>query len=505
MSILSFMKDHGYIFETGLSGHCSYGPFGKEIKNNIENFFRQYFKSDGFDEFQTPTVYRQEVWEKSGHWNKFKDYQIKNKDGKTFKLDQVIDQYFKNYSNSDPSEHINQKDYITPEGHLKIIKIIETINKENIKINLDPYMIPTSNEMIPIIESSDTEWPYRQLMMVSNSGGSSVGLRPETATATFVNYPQLLSYYNNQLTIKIFQIGTSFRNELQTSNYILRSREFTQAEFQVILGEKEKPEWLESHSDAMLEMDKISVNLDVNNEPTIETVIGKMEFNNPIFKYYLALTYKSFVDIGLDPSKIRLHKHLENEMAFYALDAYDIEVNLIGFDWTEVAGIHDRGSYDLDCHFPLTKKQIKKKQTNPNIIEIAVGIDRLFYSMIDNLYQKKTIKEGKTMLNIPYHLAPIEIGIFPLLNKPVELVEIAQKLHQSLKKEFRTYYSKSGSIGTRYLKAAIKGIPYCLTIDHQTIEDQTVTMRDRDSEKQERIHLDDIKEKLRTILFICFR
>jgi len=435
----SFLKNFHYIWETGLAGHYTYAPLGKKIKNNLENHLRREFQFYDFEEVETPIIFKKEVWEHSGHWDKFQDPVIYTKSGKCHRIDKLL-------------EERNPKiDYSSLKTE-QILSILSSLNEDEkeLEFKQDPLQVKDAIE-------------YQSLMIRSISGRQEVGLRPETATATYFHYSDLFQAMNKQVPIKVFQIGKSFRNEVSPKHGIIRGREFTQAEFQVILPNE------------------------------LKTTDQLAEFDNPFslscdayYRSLLMLTYQTFLKLGLNPNNVRIRRHTSDEMAFYALDAYDIEVNLKGLGWTEVAGIHDRGSYDLRHH------------PNPlHILEVAIGIDRLVYSILDNLYEEKTVSDGKSMLKLPYYLAPIQVSILPLVKNKPQLTSKAREIYLTLKRNFITEYSEKQSIGKRYLSNAQRGIPYSLTIDYDTVDEtnpnfDTVTVRDRDTEAQIRIKINDL-------------
>ena len=199
-----------------------------------------------------------------------------------------------------------------------------------------------------------------------------------------------------------------------------------------------------------------------------------------------------------------MRQHHPDEKAFYADDAWDIEVKLNTYGWTEMCGVHDRTDYDLTQHSKFSGEKLIATRENgekftPHIIEMAFGSDRSTYALIDLFYDRKEEEEGKTMFKIPYKMAPIEIAIFPLIKKP-ELLELSNKIKENLENDFITEYDISGSIGKRYLRAATRGIPYALTIDFDSIKNNDVTIRDRDTEQQKRIKISKLKEVLRDLI-----
>lgn len=462
----NFLKENGYIWESGISGHFTYGPMGKSLKTSIENFIKNEFDQLGFLEIDTPLILHKDVLIKSGHWDKFKDPMIYLADGKLMRLDHLIEKNFNiSYNNLSKNE---------------IYHYLVKYNNMICKTKDDHVLIPNNEK--------DFEINYRDLMIKSHSGNHEVGLRPETATATYNNFMDLFIYCHKQLPILVYQIGKSFRNEVAPKHGIIRGREFTQAEFQIIL----KPNQKQMNTMVLSKLDKINIFYsDIHQAGilSLEEWFEKYKFHHSLYAQYILLTYEIFIQLGIPENKIRLRQHLDNEKAFYALDAWDIEVNLHNLGWTEIAGIHDRGSHDLNG-----MKGIKGE--TPHILEIAIGVDRIFYSLIDSLWENKSVKEGKSILNIPYHLSSIQVSILPLLKNKPDLVKKSEEIYHNLKYKLKTELNIKGSIGQRYLKNAIKGIPYSVTIDFKTLEDNTVTIRDRDTEVQERVSVVGIDEYL---------
>lgn len=420
MTTSQFLSENHLVWKTQLSGHLTYGPIGKKIKNKLENLIRIYFEEDSFLEIDTPLILHKSVLEQSGHWNKFQDPIIQYKDingkNKTERLDKLWEEKHTEDFFQQSSENIytwlteEKRDYILPDN------------------------------------PSDYKVEYKSLMMKSVSGHQEVGMRPETATATYNNFLDMFQYKKHTYPIKVYQIGKSFRNEISTkSSTLIRTREFTQAEFHLILQKSEKEEQKE-------------------------------------YKKAIDNTLQFIYDLGIPKDKIRLRQHSDDEKAFYALDAWDIEVNLNDIGWTEIIGIHDRGEHDLK-HLEL--------DPIPHIIEIAIGIDRLFYSIIDTQLSIKSKKNGKSILKLIPSLSPYEYAIAVLANNKPELVEISDKLYKSLGPR-KALYHKNISVGKAYQQSGLLGIPNCITIDFQTLEDNTVTIRDRDTASQTRILISNI-------------
>lgn len=450
----SFLKENGYIWESGITGHYTYGPLGKALKNSIENYIRKIFEQYDFVEVDTPLILHKNVWLNSGHWNKFRDPVIYTMNGRQFRLD-----------------HLIEKELNLEFSSMSKLDIYKCLCKYNEHCKEEKDKIKLCNE------EKDFVIEYKDLMMKTYSGSNEVGLRPETATATYHNFSDMFQYNGGQLPILIYQIGKSFRNEISPKHSILRGREFTQAEFQIILREKQKNEG------EVVTSQKFVMNYDKLVD--VKEWLDKYKLGI-VYAQYILITYDIFVNLGIPFDKIRLRRHSETEKAFYALDAWDLEINLNEYGWTEIAGIHDRGSYDLR----------NSKHKGLHILEIAIGIDRLFYSIVDTLYETKTVKEGKPMLAIPYHLSSIQVGVMPLVKNKKAIMEKSQEVYDLLKNKFKVNYLKTGSIGKRYLKNSIKGVPYNVTIDYDSLTDMSVTVRDRDTEEQDRVLIKELVEYL---------
>lgn len=458
----SFLKDQGYIWDSGLSGHVVYGPKGKSLKNKLEHYLRYMLQQQLFMEIESPLIYKKEIWQSSGHWDKFQDPIIWTQNKKCFRLDKLVEEYTD--------------------------KKFEELSSEELKEILAKINATSTFSKDPLLITDEIE--YKSLMMKTTSSHNEAGLRPETATATYQNFEDCFYLTGKQYPVKVFQIGKSFRNEIATRHNLIRGREFTQLESQIAL-----PVDCKDKSSLMVQVDE-------NCEVQLDT--GKISWKDFQEKYKLPLsylqliqlTYQLFIKLDLKPDNVRLRQHLDNEKAFYALDAWDVEVNLKDIGWTEIAGIHDRGSYDLDK--VLTGK-LKKKGV-PHILEMAIGIDRLIYSILDNLFEEKEVQEGKSMLTIPYFLAPVQICVLPLIKNKPEICEMSRKVYDMIRPHFVTEYDEKGGIGKRYLKNAIKGVPYCLTIDFDSLENNDVTVRDRNTEEQVRVKVDELVNHLVTKL-----
>jgi glycyl-tRNA synthetase len=332
--------------------------------------------------------------------------------------------------------------------------------------------------------------------------------RPETATTTYLPFPRFLEFFRDKIPFGVFQIGKAYRNEISPRQHLLRCREFTQAEGQIFLFSEQKngfdkyedvkdvkmPFWTEQMQKEKKDPKMISC----------AEALKKKYVKTEAYVWTVHLAYELFLNMGIPAERIRLRQHHEDEKAFYADDAWDLEVQLNSFGWYECCGVHDRTSYDLTQHAKFSGKELvarneKNEKVVPHVLEIAFGTDRPTFALLDIFYDKKSIEEGKTTLKIPYHLAPINVAVLPLMKKD-PLVKLAKEIHEDLVKEFTSVIDVSGAIGKRYLRNNEMGTPFCVTIDFDSLDNKDVTIRDRDTEEQKRVKISELKDVLRNLL-----
>ena len=482
---LSFIQEAGLVWGPspeiygGVSGFYTYGPLGKLLKNKVENSVRKIFNTNGFREIEGPTILPDKVWKASGHLETFEDRIIKCKKCEaTFRADKLIEE------NNEVSADAFSDD--------KILKFIK--EKE---INCPSCSGKLENNL-----------ERQSLMMKTKVAGQESSLRPETATVTYLPYPRLYNHFRKKVPFSVYQIGKAYRNEISPRQHVLRGREFTQAEGQLFIDPKEKNNWAKFKN---IKKEKLPFwdwksqdkNKEIQNISLSEAIEKKL-IKSEAYGWCLWLAYIQFEKFGIPKERIRLRQHHPDEMAFYANDAWDIELNLNNYGWTEVCGVHDRADYDLKQHGEASGTKLEALRENgerfvPHILEIAFGTDRPTYALIDIFYNKKETNEGKTTFKIPYQMAPIDVSIFPLMKKP-ELLKFSQEIKEILEEDFLIDYDISGSIGKRYLRSAKAGTPYAITIDYDSLENQDVTIRDRDTEKQIRIKKNKLKNTIRKLL-----
>ena len=297
---------------------------------------------------------------------------------------------------------------------------------------------------------------FKTFMGPVEDAASIVFLRPETAQGIYVNFLNVMQPMRRKVPFGIAQVGKAFRNEISPGNFIFRSREFEQMEMQYFIDPKEDLKW---------------------------------------FEYWKEQRLNWYLDLGIRAEKMRFHQHGPGELAHYAKDAFDIEYEF-PFGWKEFEGIHNRTDFDLSRHKEATGVDLTyfdeetRARFIPYIIETSAGADRSALVCLVDGYREEEVKgEMRTVIRLDPRIAPIKVAVFPLVNRD-GMPEIALKLDAGLRRKFKTFYDDKGAVGRRYRRMDEVGTPFCVTIDSQTSEDQTVTIRDRDSMEQIRLPMD---------------
>lgn len=469
-ALISHCKEYGYIFQSseiydGLSAVYDYGQYGAQLKKNIRDYWwksmtQLHENIVGIDAaiFMHPTT-----WKASGHIDNFSDPMIDNKDSnKRYRVDHLIEAY---------------ADELTAGGKSGEAEALIT-SMESMLAADDTAGIKNLIEAnkIKCAVSGTCNWTdVRQFnLMFSTQLGSVAGdsdtiyLRPETAQGIFVNFLNVQKTGRMKIPFGIAQTGKAFRNEIVARQFIFRMREFEQMEMQFFVRPGTQMEW---------------------------------------YNYWKAERIKWHQTLGIPADKLRYHDHVKP--AHYADAAVDIEFEF-PFGWKELEGIHSRTDFDLKQHQEYSKKKIQyfdndlneqgKPYGNyiPYVLETSVGLDRMVLTILSMAYQEEKwskedgTEDSRVVLRIPEKIAPYKLAILPLLKKD-GLPEIAKKILDECKQSFHCFYEEKDSIGKRYRRMDAIGTPFCVTIDHQTKEDNTVTIRYRDSMQQERISIDQIK------------
>lgn len=315
-----------------------------------------------------------------------------------------------------------------------------------------------------LTEARNFNLMFKTFMGPVEDAGNVIYLRPETAQGIYVNFLNVKNSSRQKIPFGIAQIGKAFRNEITPGNFIFRTREFEQMEMQFFIHPDEDDKW---------------------------------------FEYWREQRWDWYQSLGIKTEKLRWHQHADNELAHYAKAAYDIEYEY-PFGWQELEGVHNRTDFDLSRHMEATGKDLRymddryREKFVPYIIETSAGCDRTLLTVLVDAYDEVEIKgEKRVFMRISPKVAPIKAAIFPLVKKD-GMPEYARKVYDEMRKRFKTFYDESGAVGRRYARMDEAGCPFCVTIDGQTLEDDTMTIRDRDSMEQQRMTLPRLLEHIQT-------
>ncbi len=470
--IVSLAKRRGYVFQSseiygGLNGCWDYGPLGVEMLNNLkQQWWKHMTYRENVEGIDASILMHPRVWEASGHVENFTDPMV---DCKQCKARYRLDVLFDDLSLKRKKEALRELHPGKFDGQLKDEVVTEEFSK---LIATDAssaevakaLSCPNCGNKGTFTEARKFNLMFKTFVGPVEDSSSVVFLRPETAQGIFVNFLNVQSASRQKLPFGIAQIGKAFRNEINTKNFLFRTREFEQMEMQFFVKPGTDDQW---------------------------------------FEYWRSERLQWFHDLGMTKEKLQWHQHPPDKLAHYAKDAYDIEYQF-PFGWGEIEGIHNRTDYDLSRHEEFSGKGMKyfdeqsKERFTPFVIETSVGASRSFMAFLVDAYAEEEAPtaeggvETRVVLRLHPKLAPTKAAIFPLVNRD-GMPEIAHKLEADLRGSFRVFYDDSGAVGRRYRRQDEAGTPYCVTVDSQTLQDQTVTMRERDSMQQERIPLDKVR------------
>ncbi|KXA89629.1 hypothetical protein AKJ57_05070 [candidate division MSBL1 archaeon SCGC-AAA259A05] len=488
--VMEVAKRRGFIWPSfepygGVAGFYDFGPLGALLKEKIIQKWRHYYVvKEGCLEIDSPTVFPEEVLEASGHVNHFTDVMIECKSCTAA------------YEVTDLVKEFTGKD-IEGQSREEMKKVIE-----NSKIRC-----PECGGNLGKIYDFNTMFPTE----IGPKGVRQAYLRPETAQSIFVDFNRLQRIARRKLPFGVAQTGKGYRNEISPRKGIIRLREFTMAEAEIFF-DPEDP----SHPDFdQVKEENIKLWLAEDQENEVEKLtevkageaVERGLVVNELLAYHLALAKKFVLDLGIKEEKMRFREQVSGERAHYSEETWDLEVYSQKYDWVEVAGIAYRTDYDLSRHseysdsdmtvFYQEKGEEEGKRVLPHVVEPSFGVDRPLYCVLEQSFVEE---DDRSYLQLNKELSPIEVSVFPLISDD-DLTERAVEVHEELKGEgIFAEYDDSGSIGRRYARADEVGTPYCVTIDHQTLEDSTVTIRDRDSTEQIRVKINELSEIIDRLL-----
>jgi glycyl-tRNA synthetase len=522
--LVSLCKRRGFIFQSseiygGLNGFWDYGPLGVELKRNIkEAWWRDMVGAhDDLDTLPgAPSPYEMvgldcaiimhpQVWKCSGHYDLFHDFKVECRESKKrYRHDQVWGRWVECKNQRVFVATVNPGEEGVKDAEQKALKFFNLRSKhaEDLKWEGDLVCLTDVKDFAQVLGpdaktlgtlNEPREFNLMMKTIIGALGGEedTAFLRPETAQGIFVNFKNVVDSSRVKIPFGIAQIGKSFRNEITPRNFTFRSREFEQMEIEFFCNPKDSPDW---------------------------------------YKFWRNRRYQWYLNLGLAPQRLRLRDHHQEELSHYSRGTADIEYAfpfLAEGDYGELEGVAHRGDFDLRSHMegklvrqgdglavelgpdgktPKHKgsgkdlsyfEEATREKYIPHVIEPSAGADRATLAFLCEAFREEEVKgEQRVVLSLHPRLAPFKAAVFPLVNKD-GMPEVAQRIYRELKTQFNIFYDDKGAVGRRYRRQDEAGTPYCITVDGQTLQDQTVTIRDRDSLQQERILIKDIGDVIR--------
>lgn len=461
--IISMAKRRGFIFQSsdiygGLNGCWDFGPLGVELLRNLrELWWREMTYRDDVVGVDASILMHPRTWEASGHLTQFSDPMIDNKQSKArYRADNLIEEFIQKLRKKNKNEKADKLE-------AALAKAEEPSEYYDLIIE---YEIPD-----PV--SGSKEWTevrnfnlmFKTFIGPMEDSKNEIYLRPESAQGIFVNFKNVMETARQKVPFGIAQIGKAFRNEINTKNFLFRTREFEQMEMQYFIKPGTESKW---------------------------------------FEYWKEQRFSWYEKLGVNKDKLKLKKH--DKLAHYANFAVDIEYEF-PFGWGEIEGIHSRTDFDLSAHQKFSNKKmeyvdtVNKERYVPYVVETSGGLTRSLMAILCDAYDEEEIPNDKgkadtrTVLHFHPDLAPVQVAVFPLVKKD-GMPEKAQEIYKDLQKNFKVQYDISGAIGRRYRRQDEIGTPYCITVDGQTLEDNSVTIRERDTMEQIRLDVPELKAYL---------
>ena len=478
----TFCKKKGFIYPSseiygGVAGLYDYGHLGTRLKHNFQDAWRKYFLglNDNFFEIETANIMHKDVFKASGHLANFSDPIV----------------------NCLKCEFSERADHFVEQA---IKKRVEELSVEELNT-----LIKEKGLVCPKCQSALAEVSVLNMMFPLQMGVGSKNtayLRPETAQSPYVNFKLQYELLRKKLPLGLALIGKAYRNEISPRNLTLRQREFTQAELQIFFNPNKIGE--HKHFGSVNDYKLKVVLSDARNTGIVEKTAQELvDLGLPQFYvYHLVVIQKFYLEVlKISEEKFRIYQLNDKEKAFYNKYHFDLEVELNEHGWIEMGGLHYRTDHDLKGHQDVSKEKMEifdeesGSKFIPHVLELSFGVDRNVYVLLDqNLSGDK--ERGNLVLGLPAKFTPFYCAVFPLVKNKPELVALAERIHQDLKIGFSCLYDQASSVGRRYARADEIGVKYCITIDFESLDDEMVTIRERDSTKQERVKISELKDKL---------
>lgn len=481
--IAVFCKKKGFMYPSseiygGIAGLYDYGHLGKKLKHHFENLWRNFFLglNDNFFEIEAANIMHENVFKASGHLENF--------------IDPIVDCSKCDFS--ERADHFIQAKTKTRHEGLSPEQLTKLIEKHNL-------VCPKCQSKLKPVSVMNMMFPVQ----LGTGKGNRAFLRPETAQSPFVNFKLQYELQRKKLPLGLAVVGKAYRNEISPRNFVLRQREFTQAELQIFFN----PAKLTEHKYFDLVKNyKVRVLLikDRKDNQVVERTAQELisEGLPQFYVYHLVKIQQFYFDVLKIPKeKLRFYELDEKERAFYNKYHFDIEIDLQEFGFTEVGGLHYRTNHDLSGHERVSgqKMEIFDEESAskfiPHVLELSFGVDRNVYSLLDLNYEDDK-ERGNIVLHFPPKLAPFFCAVFPLVKNKPEIVAKAEEVYTKMKANFSCFYDEAASVGRRYARADEMGVRYCITIDFETLDDNAVTVRDRDTTQQERVKISQLSDRL---------
>jgi glycyl-tRNA synthetase len=479
--IAAFFKKRGIIFPSseiygGFAGFWDWGPLGVEIKRNVEDEWWKFFVRgrDDIVGVDGSIITHPKVWVASGHVEGFTDFLVDCKKCKRrWRADHLVEDLLKIQADGLDAEAFSS---LIEENKIRCPKCNSDLSgSKDFNQMIKTYVGPVEDEK------------------------AKTYLRPETAQSIFVDFKPVLDSMRLKLPFGIAQIGKVFRNEISPRNFIFRDREFTLMEIEFFVD----PDKMDVPKETMAEVLDVEINVlsapyqEKGKKPVkmkLKDCVSKGVIKNKWQAYWIALDYKWLLDMGIKAKNLRLRQHLKQELSHYAEDNWDIDYHF-PFGWKELQGHANRTQFDLSQHQKFSGKKLTffdesaGKHILPYVAcEPSIGVERLVLALVVDAFAKE---KERDVLRIDPRLAPTKVAVFPLVSKD-GLPEKATELHKMLKPHYSCFYDEAGSIGRRYRRQDEIGTPLCITIDYDTFNDGAVTVRNRDTMKQERVRIEEL-------------
>ncbi len=488
--IMEIAKKRGFIWPSfeiygGAAGFYDLGPLGSSLKEKLMEKWRNfYIIKEGCLEIDSPNIFPEEVLKASGHVDHFTDVMIEcSMCGETYEVTNLVKE-------------------VTGED-------VEGQSKEKIRETIDENGINCPECGGPLEDIHDFNTMFRTA--IGPKEGRTAYLRPETAQSIFVDFNRLQRVARKQLPFGVAQTGRGYRNEISPRKGIIRLREFTMAEVEVFYDPDSSghPRFdrVTGEELRLWTADSQKSNNQEYVEVSVEDALEEDLIYNELLAYHMAFAKRFLLSVGIPGGMIRLREQVSGERAHYSEETWDLEVHTENFGWVEVAGLAYRTDYDVSRHDECSNTDMsiyfqeegeeEGKKLIPHVVEPSFGMDRVLYCVMEHSFEET---DDKSYFKFNRELAPVEVNVFPLITDD-GLPERSREVLQSLKDEcIFAKYDGSGSIGRRYARADEIGVPYCVTVDHQSLEDSTVTIRDRDTTEQIRVEISELPKIINDLI-----